>query len=117
MEIFWVAVGIPRASISRKLEGIVTKAELIAEMTKDDLISKESARSIVHYFMEIVTDRLSAGEKVTINGFGTFLNIATGDRNRRNPKNGETVFVPGYNTISFRAGKHLKNQLSKEENK
>ena len=94
----------------------MTKADLITEMVRDGLVSKESAKEIVNSFMQIVSDKLATGEKVTINGFGTFLNVAAGNRYRRNPKSGETIFVPGYNTISFRPGKHLKDKIGSEEN-
>lgn len=91
----------------------MTKAELIAEMTKEGSINKDGAKKVVACFMEIISERLAQGEKVTINGFGTFQNVAVGERTRRNPKNGEPVFVPGYNTISFRSGKQLKDNLKK----
>ena len=50
----------------------MTKAELIAQMSKDANISKAAAGRALDSFTSTVTKTLKKGDKVTLVGFGTF---------------------------------------------
>ena len=48
------------------------KIEYIAEVAERTGISKKEARRIVDAMLDVISERLQAGEKVVLTGFGTF---------------------------------------------
>ena len=50
----------------------MTKAELIAGISKETKISKAAAEKAVNAFTDYVTKALKKGAKLTLPGFGTF---------------------------------------------
>ena len=90
----------------------MTKAELIEKMAKDAKISKAAAGEALNSFMGNVTKALKKrNSKVTLVGFGTFKNTYRKTRKGRNPQTGEQIKIKGRNTVTFKAGKTLKETI------
>ena len=90
----------------------MTKAELIEKMAKDAKISKAAAGEALNSFMGNVTKALNKrNSKVTLVGFGTFKNVYRKTRKGRNPQTGEQIKIKGRNTVTFKAGKTLKDKI------
>ena len=90
----------------------MTKAELIEKMAKDAKISKAAAGEALNSFMGNVTKALKKrNSKVTLVGFGTFKNVYRKTRKGRNPQTGEQIKIKGRNTVTFKAGKTLKETI------
>ncbi len=90
----------------------MTKAELIEKMAKDAKISKAAAGEALNSFMGNVTKALKKrNSKVTLVGFGTFKNTYRKTRKGRNPQTGEQIKIKGRNTVTFKAGKTLKDKI------
>jgi len=54
---------------------------------------------------------LSAGDKITLVGFGTF-NVATrSKREGRNPRTGAKIKIPASKVVKFKAGKTLSEKV------
>jgi DNA-binding protein HU-beta len=90
----------------------MTKAELIEKMAKDAKISKAAAGAALNSFMGNVTQALKKrNSKVTLVGFGTFKKVYRKTRKGRNPQTGEQIKIKGRNTVTFKAGKTLKDKI------
>ena len=90
----------------------MTKAELIEKMAKEAKISKAAAGKTLDSFMDGVTKALKKRNgKVTLVGFGTFKKVYRKTRKGRNPQTGEKIKIKGRNTVTFKAGKTLKDKI------
>ena len=90
----------------------MTKAELIEKMAKDAKISKAAAGAALNSFMGNVTQALKKkNSKVTLVGFGTFKKVYRKARKGRNPQTGQQIKIKGRNTVTFKAGKTLKETI------
>jgi DNA-binding protein HU-beta len=90
----------------------MTKAELIEKMAKDAKISKAAAGAALNSFTDNVTNALKKkNSKVTLVGFGTFKKVYRKTRKGRNPQTGEKIKIKGRNTVTFKAGKTLKEKV------
>ena len=90
----------------------MTKAELIEKMAKDAKISKAAAGAALNSFTDNVTKALKKkNSKVTLVGFGTFKKVYRKTRKGRNPQTGEKIKIKGRNTVTFKAGKTLREKV------
>lgn len=60
----------------------------------------------------IIADRLDAGEKVSIAGFGLFETRHRAARSGRNPRTGESIEIAARRYPAFKAAKGLKDRIS-----
>jgi nucleoid DNA-binding protein len=59
----------------------------------------------------IIATELDAGRDFTITGFGTFRTRKMKARKGRNPQTGAEIMIKARKTVSFRAGKGLKDRV------
>ncbi len=62
--------------------------------------------------MEIVTEKMSQNEEISIVGFGTLLPRPQNSRLARNPKTGTPVQIPARTTVKFKPGKFLLEAMN-----
>lgn len=86
----------------------MTKAELIEMVARRIDLTKKETEVIVNTVFGSITEALKAGDKVELRGFGTFKVRDREPREGRNPKSGETVYIPGKRVPFFKAGKELR---------
>jgi integration host factor subunit beta len=67
---------------------------------------------IVSTFFNEITDRLAAGGRVEIRGFGAFSTRARDARTGRNPRTGEAVDVDAKRVPYFKPGKEMRARLN-----
>ena len=90
----------------------MTKAELVEKMAKDAKVTKAAASRALESFLDGVTKGLKKrNSRVTLVGFGTFRNVYRKTRKGRNPQTGEKIKIKGRNTVTFKAGKTLKDNI------
>lgn len=92
----------------------MTKAELIEVMADKATTSKAAAKRLLDAFADAVTGALKKGDKVTLVGFGTFSVSSRKARKGRNPQTGKPMNIPGGKSPKFKAGKSLKDKVSKK---
>ena len=68
---------------------------------------------VITSFIEVVTDALVKGEKVSLKGFGNFEIRERGERTGRNPRTGETMTISASKAPAFKASSALKNAVNK----
>ncbi len=91
----------------------MSKADLINAVAEKTGFSKKDSGKAVDAVFESITDALSGGEKVQLVGFGTFEVKNRAARKGRNPRTKEEITIPASKLPSFKAGKALKDSVSK----
>ena len=89
----------------------MTKAGLVAFMSKEAKSSKASGEKSLKAFQDGVTKALKKGEKITLTGFGTFSVVKRGKRKGRNPQSGKEIVIPARKVVRFKAGKALRDAV------
>ena len=93
----------------------MNKVEMAERLTARIGMNKVAARDTVYSVFAVIGEALTNGEEVRIVGFGTF-----GTRNRpactgRNSQTGEVISIPASKSLSFKAGKALRDAVSNSQ--
>ena len=91
----------------------MNKAELITAVAEQTGLSKKDSEKAVNATLEAITATLETGEKVQLVGFGVFDVKTRAARIGRNPKTKEEIEIPATRVPTFKAGKALKDAVSK----
>ena len=89
----------------------MTKAELVAVMSKEAKISKAAAEKALNAFTGAVTKALKKGDKLTLTGFMTVSTGRRKARKGRNPQTGAEIKIPATKVVKFKAGSILKRAV------
>ena len=93
----------------------MNKAELISAAAEKAGVSKKETEAVVSAVLDTISEALASGEKVQLVGFGSFESKKRAERIGRNPKTKESIKIPASTIPTFKAGKALKDAVSKEE--
>ena len=91
----------------------MNKTELIAAAAEKAGVSKKEAEAVVTAAFDAIAASLKEGEKVQLVGFGSFETKHRAERTGRNPKTKEEIEIPATRVPVFKAGKVLKDAVSK----
>lgn len=91
----------------------MTKTELINAVAEKNAMNKKDADKLVNSVFETISETLASGDKVAIVGFGTFEVRERAARIGHNPKTKEKIQIPASLLPVFKAGKVLKEAVSK----
>ena len=91
----------------------MNKAELVAAIAENAGLSKKDSEKALAAFVSVVTDELKKGEKVQLVGFGTFEVRERAARTGINPQTKQTIKIAASKNPVFKAGKALKDTVSK----
>ncbi|HJC03255.1 MAG TPA: HU family DNA-binding protein [Candidatus Gemmiger stercoripullorum] len=89
----------------------MTKVELIAAVAANAGLTKKDADKAVSATLDVITETLQKGEKVSLVGFGTFEVRERKERQGRNPQTREPMTIPASKLPAFSAGKALKDAV------
>jgi integration host factor subunit beta len=89
------------------------RSELVQKLCKayPGLSMREMDR-IVDIFFESIVDRLAAGGRVELRGFGAFSTRERDGRAGRNPRTGEAVPITSKRVPYFKSGKEMRQRLN-----
>ncbi|MDO8145757.1 MULTISPECIES: HU family DNA-binding protein [unclassified Isoptericola] len=90
----------------------MNKSELAAAVAERTESTPTQARRQVDAVLDSIMESVSAGERVSLLGFGTFTGAERPARTARNPRTGDTVEVPAAVVPRFRAGSGFKARVS-----
>ena len=76
-------------------------------------MSKKDAEKAVNAFVDTVEEALTGGDKVSLVGFGTFEVRSRAARKGLNPQTKEEIDIPASRVPAFKAGKALKDSVTK----
>lgn len=89
----------------------MTKQQIIDELAMRADLTKRAAGDALEGVLDIITEQLASGNKVTLTGFGTFLVRHRAARMGRNPQTGAPLHIDAQNTPAFKAGSALKGAV------
>jgi len=90
----------------------MNKSDLIEKMAKDCDISKAVAEKALNSVMDAISEAMSAGDKVTLIGFGTFSVAERAAREGRNPQSGKTIKIAAKKVVKFKVGSKLADAVN-----
>ena len=91
----------------------MNKTELINAVADKTQLSKKDAEAAITATVEAIAEALTREEKVQLVGFGSFEVKKRAARVGRNPKTKESIEIPASVVPVFKAGKALKDAVSK----
>ena len=91
----------------------MNKTELIQAVADKTELSKKDAEAAIAAVVDAITEALTREEKVQLVGFGSFEVKTRAARVGRNPKTGEEIPISEAKLPVFKAGKALKDAVSK----
>ena len=91
----------------------MNKAELINAVAASADVSKKDTEAVITAMLDTITDALKEGDKVQLVGFGSFEVKKRAARIGRNPRTKEEIEIPATVLTVFKAGKLLKDTVSK----
>ena len=89
----------------------MTRRELINALAAKQNVSKRQAEEWLDSFVDIVVDKVSEGEKVSVTGFGVFDLGGRAARRGVDPRTQEEIHIPAMRMPRFRAGKRFKEAV------
>ncbi|MFI0481463.1 HU family DNA-binding protein [Actinomadura sp. 9N215] len=90
----------------------MNRSELVRAVAERAGSDEAAARQHVDAVVETVMERVSAGERVIVTGFGTFDRLSRPARKARNPRTGLPIEVPAAEVPRFRSGQTFRNRVA-----
>ena len=89
------------------------RSELVEKLSADHPhLTAREVESVVSAIFEAITDKLAAGGRVELRGFGAFSTREREARTGRNPRTGEAVAVDAKRVPYFKPGKEMRERLN-----
>ena len=89
----------------------MNRTQLLDAISAKSELPRKEADAFLNAYLDVVTEALQAGEKITLVGFGTFEVRERAAREGRNLRTGEPLHIPATKYPAFKAGKSLKDAV------
>jgi DNA-binding protein HU-beta len=89
----------------------MNKTELIDRISSQTGLMKKDVDTIVNSIIDVTSNALADGDKLTMVGFGTFKVLSRKEKTGVNPKTGAKIKIPATKVPKFVAGKELKEKV------
>ena len=96
---------------TRCVEVYVNKGELVDAIANEANLSKTDAEGALNAFINAVQSSVTAGDKVTLPGFGTFSPALRKARTGMDPRTRQPVQIPERKSAKFSVGSKFKAQV------
>ena len=100
-----------RLSLQSSKYIIMTKADIVKEVSKNTGIEATTVSAVVEGFMEAVKGSLAKENNVYLRGFGTFEVKTRAQKTARNITRNTTVIIPEHKVPAFKPCPEFKNQV------
>jgi DNA-binding protein HU-beta len=90
----------------------MNKAELVDAIAANANLSKADAKKALDAFVEVLTETLKEGERISLVGFGSFSVSDRKERIGRNPKTREVITISAKKSVRFKAGAELSGKVN-----
>ncbi|MBV9673299.1 MAG: integration host factor subunit beta [Verrucomicrobia bacterium] len=92
----------------------LTKRDIVVKISNDSGMVQHQVFAVVQQTLDLITDSLARGEDVELRNFGIFEVKLTKERVGRNPNQpGSSFKIPPRATVKFKAGKIMRQKVSK----
>jgi DNA-binding protein HU-beta len=89
----------------------VSTSQLVDHVAERTGLSKSQAKQAVAAVFEAMSERLAAGDRIQVSGFGSFEIRDRAERQGTNPRTREKVTIPASKAVGFRAASTLKGRI------
>lgn len=89
----------------------MNKTELINTIADSAELTKADAGRALQGFMQVVTESLAQGEKISLIGFGSFSVVNRAARSCQNPQTGKKMKIAAKKVVKFKVGKQLADAV------
>lgn len=93
--------------------GTIGKSALISMVANKTELSKDNVSKVINALLETATEVLAEGKSINITGFGSLNSIYKPEQTRITF--GKEITIPAHRSVKFKAGKTLRDTLSKKE--
>jgi integration host factor subunit beta len=93
----------------------MTKKDMVSAIAQDMGLTQGQAREVVQSVLDGITDTLLNEGRIELRNFGVFEVKRRKPRNARNPRTGESVFVPAKLVVTFKPGREMEERVGKLE--
>lgn len=90
---------------SLKITQLMTKADIVSNISEKLGIDKADIRAIIETFMDEVKTSLENGDNVYLRGFGSFIIKTRAEKTGRNISKNTTIKIPSHNIPAFKPAK------------
>jgi DNA-binding protein HU-beta len=90
----------------------MNKGEFVEALADRLEVPRAQAERALAGVLELLSEQLVKGEKVTFTGFGSFEVSKRAARTGRNPQTGEAIEIAASKVAKFSAGATLKNAVN-----
>ncbi|WP_339379823.1 HU family DNA-binding protein [Azoarcus taiwanensis] len=97
---------------THQLRKSMNKGEFVEALADRLDVSRAQADRSLSAVLDIIAERMAAGEKVSFTGFGSFEVSERAARTGRNPQTGATIEIAAARVPKFSAGASLKNAVN-----
>ncbi len=91
----------------------LTKADVAQKVAGDCGFMRGEATEIVEKLLEIIKERLIAGEDVLVSGFGKWSVKSKRARRGRNPQTGESIVLDARKVVTWQYSPVLKKAVNR----
>ena len=89
------------------------RSDLIQRLVeKHPNLPPTGVESAVKIMLDHLRETLVDGDRIEVRGFGSFSIRTHDSKQGRNPKTGESVFVPARRSVHFKPGKELRDRVN-----
>ena len=92
----------------------MNKGEFVEALADRLDVSRAQADRALSTVLDIITERMAAGEKVAFTGFGSFEVSERAARTGRNPQTGASIKIAASRVPKFSAGATLKGAINEK---
>lgn len=92
----------------------MTRVQLVNKLASRMKITKKEAETYLTAFLDSIMDSLVKGERVVVQGFGSFKVSKLKARAAKKPLTGELIQLPVRYKLSFHAGKELRERVNND---
>ena len=89
----------------------MNKQSLVKAVANNTGLKNADAKAAVEAVFDAITEAAKNGEGTQLVGFGSFEVKERPARTGRNPKTGEAIEIPASKSLTFKAGKAVKEAL------
>ena len=93
----------------------VTKSHLMDAIAKANGFPQNRSAEVIEMLVELIKDKLAAGEDVLISGFGKFCVKQKRQRRGRNPATGEDMMLEPRRVVTFRCSGRLRDRINQSQ--
>ena len=83
-------------------------SDVVTNVSADLGYTKKDVRQIVQAALDLICERIKAGDRVNVHGIGVIHTAQRASRNARNPQTGEMIVVPAKTVRRIRFAKELR---------